>query len=80
MRYNVVGKDGKTIVRVDTLNKSAPLSPDHQAKYMARIRCLDCPGKAYAGGPGHTADNFQLHLSNRVHRANVERRTANTTS
>lgn len=39
-----------------------------------RIRCLDCPGKLYNPGPGETLTNFEVHLKNRAHRANVAAR------
>lgn len=39
-----------------------------------RIRCLDCPGKLYNPGPGETLTNFEIHLKNRAHRANVATR------
>lgn len=39
-----------------------------------RVRCLDCPGKLYTPGPGESLTNFEIHLRNRHHRANVNRR------
>ncbi|KAJ9614116.1 SWI/SNF chromatin-remodeling complex subunit [Cladophialophora chaetospira] len=44
-------------------------------KYVPRIRCSDCLGKVYLPGEGLTASNFESHLKNRVHRANVDART-----
>lgn len=43
-------------------------------KYVPRIRCLDCPGRIYLTGPGKTAESFESHLKNRLHRSNVEER------
>ncbi|KAK3357685.1 SNF5-like protein [Lasiosphaeria hispida] len=40
--------------------------------YLARIRCLDCPGKLYTPGPDLTAANFEVHLKNRAHREKVD--------
>jgi len=39
-----------------------------------RIRCVDCPGKLYTPGPQKTLANFEIHLKNRMHKANVEER------
>lgn len=39
-----------------------------------RVRCLDCPGKLYTPGPGESLTNFEIHLRNRLHRANVNKR------
>ncbi|KAI8816247.1 uncharacterized protein EV422DRAFT_480761, partial [Fimicolochytrium jonesii] len=36
-----------------------------------RLKCLDCPGKLYQAGPDETLSNFEVHLKNRQHRANV---------
>lgn len=41
-----------------------------------RLRCLDCPGKLYTPGPAETLSNFEVHLKNRSHRANVTARLA----
>ncbi|CAG8627522.1 803_t:CDS:10, partial [Ambispora gerdemannii] len=39
-----------------------------------RIRCSDCPGRLYQPGPDLTLNNFEIHLKNRIHRENVEKR------
>ncbi|KAJ3041970.1 SWI/SNF chromatin-remodeling complex subunit [Rhizophlyctis rosea] len=39
-----------------------------------RIKCLDCPGKLYQLGPDQSLGNFEVHLRNRHHRANVNSR------
>ncbi|KNC96804.1 uncharacterized protein SPPG_08006 [Spizellomyces punctatus DAOM BR117] len=39
-----------------------------------RLKCYDCPGKLYQTGPGETLNNFEIHLKNRHHRANVNAR------
>ncbi|MCO5585237.1 hypothetical protein L7F22_039170 [Adiantum nelumboides] len=36
-----------------------------------RLRCQDCPGKLYTPGPEQSLTNFEIHLRNRAHRANV---------
>ncbi|KAI9145543.1 hypothetical protein BKA69DRAFT_1171990 [Paraphysoderma sedebokerense] len=42
---------------------------------IVRIKCLDCDlTRYYSIGPGETLDNFEKHLKNRGHRANVEER------
>ena len=38
------------------------------------IRCHDCPGKLYRTGPEFTLNNLKIHLRNRDHRNNVEKR------
>lgn len=38
-----------------------------------RIKCHDCPGKSYKPGE-RDLDNFEIHLKNRQHRANVDAR------
>lgn len=43
--------------------------------YSPKIRCLDCPGKAYIPGPGETLENFMVHLRNKNHRDKVDART-----
>lgn len=39
-----------------------------------RIKCIDCPGKLYTPGPEESLTNFEVHLKNRAHRANVAAR------
>ncbi|KAJ3180015.1 SWI/SNF chromatin-remodeling complex subunit [Geranomyces variabilis] len=41
-----------------------------------RLKCLDCPGKLYQTGPNESLTNFEIHLKNRHHRANVHARVA----
>ncbi|TCD69071.1 SWI/SNF chromatin-remodeling complex subunit [Steccherinum ochraceum] len=41
-----------------------------------RIKCLDCPSKLYQVGPGETLNNFEIHVRNRYHRAQVDNRVA----
>ncbi|KAJ3173525.1 SWI/SNF chromatin-remodeling complex subunit [Geranomyces variabilis] len=41
-----------------------------------RLKCLDCPGKLYQTGPNESLTNFEIHLKNRHHRANVLARVA----
>ncbi|RKO85989.1 hypothetical protein BDK51DRAFT_3424, partial [Blyttiomyces helicus] len=41
-----------------------------------RVKCSDCPGKLYQPGPGESLNNFEVHLKNRGHRANVNARIA----
>ena len=43
-------------------------------KWFPRIRCNDCPGKVYNAEPGKAAENFGVHLKNRVHRERVDAR------
>jgi SWI/SNF-related matrix-associated actin-dependent regulator of chromatin subfamily B protein 1 len=62
-------------VKLDSLSPSSPLPPNHKACFLPRIRCMDCPGKLYNAGPERTVNNFETHLKNRVHVANVAKRT-----
>ncbi|RKP03079.1 hypothetical protein CXG81DRAFT_2917, partial [Caulochytrium protostelioides] len=47
-----------------------PLDPTGEP----RLRCHDCPGKVYRLGPDETLGNFEVHLKNRQHYANVQAR------
>ena len=48
---------------------------DRSFMYYPRIRCLDCPRKLYATGPGDASvANFEIHLRNKIHIANVHKR------
>jgi len=53
-----------------------PLQPgaDPTAPPEWRLKCVDCPGKLYTPGPNETLDNFIVHLKNRTHRNNVNKR------
>jgi SWI/SNF-related matrix-associated actin-dependent regulator of chromatin subfamily B protein 1 len=62
-------------VKLDNLEATSPLPPQHKAYFLPRIRCLDCPGRLYNAGPEHSVSNFELHLKNRVHVQNVAKRT-----
>lgn len=62
-------------VKLDNLSTSSPLPPNHKAFFLPRIKCLDCPGKLYNAGPDQTVNNFETHLKNRAHVANVAKRT-----
>ncbi|RIA79802.1 hypothetical protein C1645_670940, partial [Glomus cerebriforme] len=39
-----------------------------------RMKCSDCPGRLYQPGPGFSLENFEIHLKNKDHRFNVEKR------
>lgn len=75
MRYSVIDGNTSQTVGLDSLLGSRVLPPGCKAQFLPKIRCLDCPGKLYNTGPDHTVDNFQIHLNNRAHRENVEKRT-----
>ncbi|OAL01270.1 SNF5-domain-containing protein [Phaeosphaeriaceae sp. SRC1lsM3a] len=62
-------------VKLDNFSASSPLPPNHKAYFLPRIKCLDCPGKLYNAGPEQTVNNFETHLKNRAHVANVAKRT-----
>jgi len=65
---------GKAVKLSDPLQlgDEAPLGVKIQ--YLPRIRCNDCPGKLYTAAPGQVEADFEVHLRNRNHRLNVERR------
>lgn len=50
------------------------MQQDVEWVFAPRIRCRDCPGKLYTPGPGMSAENFTVHLRNKQHRANVNKR------
>jgi SWI/SNF-related matrix-associated actin-dependent regulator of chromatin subfamily B protein 1 len=80
MRYSVIDQNTLQNVKLDSLSASATLPAAYKAQFLPRIRCVDCPGKLYNAGPNHTVDNFQMHLNNRVHKLNVEKRTGKSSS
>ncbi|KDQ13788.1 hypothetical protein BOTBODRAFT_360492 [Botryobasidium botryosum FD-172 SS1] len=45
-----------------------------------RLKCVDCPGKLYTPGPEESLQNFEVHLKNRMHRGNVNKRIQNQSS
>ncbi|KAI5294035.1 SWI/SNF chromatin-remodeling complex subunit [Ascosphaera acerosa] len=73
MRYSAVDLE----TGVTTMNPSA-VPPDRKVKwyYIPRIRCRDCIGKLYTPGPGHTLDNFEVHVKMKSHREKVNARRA----
>lgn len=58
--------------------RPAGVPPPPQPEW--RVRCLDCPGKLYTPGPGESLNNFEIHLRNRLHRANVNKRVYGNTA
>ncbi|KAF2878107.1 hypothetical protein BDV95DRAFT_480117 [Massariosphaeria phaeospora] len=80
MRYMVLDQATQQSIKLDTLQASATLPAGYKAQYLPRIRCNDCPGKLYTAGPEHTLENFEIHLKNRGHRTNVEKRTGRTST
>lgn len=80
MRYSVIDQSNLSTVKLDSLSGVGTLPANYKAQYLPRIRCIDCPGKLYNAGPGHSVDNFQMHLNNRQHRQNVEKRTGRSGS
>lgn len=79
MRYMVLDQDMRA-VKQDTLSANTTLPEGYKAQYAPRIRCLDCPGKLYTASPEEPMGNFTLHINNRQHKQNVERRTGRTSS
>ncbi|KAF2711687.1 SNF5-domain-containing protein [Pleomassaria siparia CBS 279.74] len=80
MRYSVLDQKTLQSIKMDTLSASAALPQGYKAQYLPRIRCNDCPGKLYTAGPEHTVANFEVHLKNRQHKTNVEKRTGKTST
>ncbi|EXJ93056.1 hypothetical protein A1O3_01612 [Capronia epimyces CBS 606.96] len=65
MKHTAVDPKSQKLVSANETNRSFP------HKYVPRIRCLDCPpGKTYLP----SAENFEAHLRNRVHRVHVDER------
>ncbi|OCF78534.1 hypothetical protein I204_00474 [Kwoniella mangroviensis CBS 8886] len=56
--------------RDDFVMVQKPRPADFQGPIEWRAKCMDCPGKIYALGPGDTLQNFEVHLKNRAHIAN----------
>ncbi|KAG8679550.1 SWI/SNF chromatin-remodeling complex subunit [Ceratobasidium sp. 394] len=62
--------------RVEVILKPRPQNAEEPPTPEFRLKCLDCPGKLYTPGPEQTLTNFEVHLKNRTHRSNVNRRVA----
>lgn len=80
MRYQIVDMSTNQNVKLDDLPSKTHLPANHKALYLPRLRCHDCPGKLYNPGPGLSVENFEIHLKNRTHRLNVEKRVARSES
>jgi len=63
---------------IQVRNRPAGAPPAPEPEW--RVRCSDCPGRLYTLGPGRTLDNFEIHLKNRGHRANVRTRLGGTST
>lgn len=66
MKHTAIDPKTQKLVVANETNRAFP------HKYIPRIRCVDCPGKVYMPN----AENFESHLKNRNHRANVDARLA----
>ncbi|KAF2457605.1 hypothetical protein BDY21DRAFT_385845 [Lineolata rhizophorae] len=71
MRYTAIDQSSGSAI---SLKQNVEPPPNVKFYYLPRVRCLDCPGKLYTPGPGHTVDNFETHLKNRQHKDRVEQR------
>jgi SWI/SNF-related matrix-associated actin-dependent regulator of chromatin subfamily B protein 1 len=80
MRYMIIDQTTLSNIKLDGHPPGAPLPPNAKAQYVPRMRCVDCPGKLYTAGPGPTLENFEVHLKNRVHKTNVEKRAGRSGS
>lgn len=80
MRYNIIDKNTNSSIKTDQLPSNGTLPSNYKALYLPRIRCIDCPGKLYTAGPNLSVENFEVHLKNRAHRANVEKRVGKSGS
>lgn len=58
--------------RFEIISRQSKTNPGGEVEW--RIRCHDCPGKIYTPGPGESLQNFNIHVANRGHRANVNAR------
>ncbi|KAK3380004.1 SNF5-like protein [Lasiosphaeria ovina] len=71
MRYCAMNTKTDTVA---AMPRSPDMPPDVEIWWVPRIKCLDCPGKSYTPGPERSTDNFEVHLKNRLHRAQVDNR------
>jgi SWI/SNF-related matrix-associated actin-dependent regulator of chromatin subfamily B member 1 len=78
MRFNIIDQKTNSPAPVDAAISNGQLLPGYKAMYLPRIRCIDCPGKLYTAGPGHSVENFEVHLKNRAHKRAVEKRLMKT--
>ena len=70
--YSVNISTGKTERMNLEPGKAAP--PGIKLQWVPRIRCNDCPGKLYTAQKGKVAEDFEVHLRNRIHREKVQSR------
>ncbi|KAI5305108.1 hypothetical protein KEM56_005285 [Ascosphaera pollenicola] len=76
MRHSLVDEvTGQPVMNPATVPNNHPV----KWYYIPRIRCLDCVGKLYTPGPGHTLDNFDQHINLKAHREKVNARWAKKT-
>lgn len=71
MRYTAVST---TTDEPISLRPDQPQPENVKYMYYPRIKCKDCPGKLYTPGPENGVNNFEVHLKNRLHRENVQKR------
>lgn len=70
--YAINISDGATVKGQVEPGAAPPAGEKFQ--FWPRIRCNDCPGKLYTAQPGRIVEDFEVHLRNRSHRLNVDRR------
>lgn len=74
MRFYPINKETLTPAKIEPLPPGSEAPPDIKFQYLPRIRCLDCPGKLYTARPGRVIEDFEVHLRNRSHKDQVDKR------
>lgn len=74
MRFYPVDKVTYETVKMEPLAPGTAAPSGVKFQYQPRIRCFDCPGKMYTALPGQVVENFEVHLRNRGHRDQVDKR------
>ena len=74
MRPYVIEKSSGLVLHGRQLDPGSAAPENHKLQYIPRIKCFDCPGKLYTAEPGCVIEDFRVHLGNRKHKENLERR------
>jgi SWI/SNF-related matrix-associated actin-dependent regulator of chromatin subfamily B protein 1 len=72
MKWTLLDKTTGAVVRQDRSDGVPPENISYG--WVPRIKCNDCPGKQYTAAPDNAADNFEVHLKNRLHQQRVDQR------
>ncbi|KAF2671079.1 SNF5-domain-containing protein [Microthyrium microscopicum] len=75
--YDKSDPAASVLLKPEQLISDKPKPSHITLQWQPRVKCLDCPGRAYNTGEGQTLRNFEVHLKNRKHKEIVEVRRKN---